>query len=61
MPIVKISRAMKGLAVGQCLEVLAADEAFSADLEAWVSTRTDRLVSFEDAGGEQRAVIERGA
>jgi tRNA 2-thiouridine synthesizing protein A len=59
VPIVRISRAMKAMAVGQRLRIAASDEAFPADLEAWLQGRADRLISLETANGNYMAVIEK--
>jgi len=59
MPIVKISRAMKELQPGSTLTVTASDPSFKADIEAWVSKRNQRLMSFSDIDGIQTVVIER--
>jgi tRNA 2-thiouridine synthesizing protein A len=58
MPIVKISLAMKSMAVGQRLRVQANDPAFKADLEAWVRRLGHNLVDYQD-GHVQVAVIEK--
>lgn len=58
MPIVKISKAFKTLAVGDSLEVTATDPAFRADVEAWVRKTGQRLESFND-GKEKTALITR--
>ncbi len=58
MPIVRVSRAIKGLAKDQVLSVKASDPAFRADLEAWVKKLGHEIVSFVD-GPEQHAVIRK--
>jgi len=58
MPIVRISLAMKGLAVGQRLRVQATDPAFRADLEAWVRRLGHRLLEYRE-GTPQQALIEK--
>jgi TusA-related sulfurtransferase len=57
MPIVKISRAVKELGVGDELRVQASDPSFRADLEAWVTKMGHALKSFESAAGVQTAII----
>lgn len=59
VPIVRISRAIKTMAPGQTLKVHARDAAFPADLDAWLSTRSDKLISLDVEGGEQCAVIQK--
>lgn len=58
MPIVTISKAIKGLASGDELVIEANDPAFRADLEAWVNKLGHTLVTFED-GDQQRAVVRK--
>ena len=58
MPIVRLSRAVKGLAPGDTLTVAASDPSFRADLEAWLAKLGHELVSFED-GPEQVAVVRK--
>lgn len=60
LPIVRISRAMKAMSPGMLLRIDASDAAFPADLEAWISGRTDTLVSLEIRGERQSAVIQKG-
>lgn len=59
VPIVRVSRAMKALTPGQTLRVEASDDAFSADLEAWLTRRPDKLLSLEHKDGLQCAVIQK--
>ena len=57
MPIVKISRAIKTLAVNDTLTVLASDPSFAPDIEAWVRRTGQRLQSLESKDATQTAVI----
>ena len=57
LPIVRISQAVRDLDVGDCLQVLATDPAFRADLSAWAEMTGNELVSFEKDASEQRAVV----
>jgi tRNA 2-thiouridine synthesizing protein A len=59
MPIVKISRAMKAMAVGEQLRVEATDPAFKADVEAWVRKLGHAIVDFKEEGGVQQALLEK--
>jgi TusA-related sulfurtransferase len=59
MPIVHVSRAMKELAQGNTLTVIASDPSFKADIEAWVSKMNQTLISFLDNDGIQTVVIEK--
>lgn len=60
IPIVRISRFLKGMQPGQRLRVVVTDEAFPADLEAWLIGRAEKLISLEVHAGEQLALIEKG-
>jgi len=59
IPIVRISRAMKELKVGEQLYVEASDISFQADVEAWVRSMGHHLVSFSEEAGIQTAVLEK--
>ena len=61
MPIVRISKALKGKPPGTRLIVVASDPAFRADLDAWAEARGEKVVAFEDTGLQQRAVIEKAS
>jgi len=61
MPIVKISRAMKDLAVGDVLTVHASDPSFESDIEAWVKKMDQTLQSFQEQGDIQTAVLVKKA
>lgn len=57
MPIVKISRAIKTMAVNDTLTVLASDPSFGPDIEAWVRRTGQRLQSLVSQDTVQTAVI----
>ena len=59
VPIVRISRAMKEMQVGDQLTVQASDLSFQADVEAWVRSMGHRLISFSEELGVQTAVLEK--
>ncbi|MFN5533405.1 MAG: sulfurtransferase TusA family protein [Planctomycetaceae bacterium] len=59
MPIVKLSRAMKGLELGDELTIVASDPSFQPDLEAWVRKMGHQLKSFVVAGDVQTAVVAK--
>lgn len=61
MPIVRISRAMKELQVGDHLRVEASDPSFQSDIEAWVRKMGHDLKSFEESQGVQKVVLEKRA
>ena len=59
MPIVRISRAMKDITVGDTLTVHADDPAFRADVESFVRMTGNSLQSFAESAGHRTAVIVR--
>jgi tRNA 2-thiouridine synthesizing protein A len=59
MPIVRTAQAIKGLASGQLLEVVATDPGSVADFAAWSRTTGHELVSSSADGGEYRFVLRR--
>lgn len=61
MPIVRISRTMKELQVGDQLKVEASDPSFQSDIEAWVRKMGHDLKSFEESQGVQKVVLEKRA
>jgi tRNA 2-thiouridine synthesizing protein A len=59
MPIVKISKAMKGLSSGETLEVVADDPGFDPDVNAWCNKTGNELVSLKSEGDLITAVIKK--
>ncbi len=59
MPIVKTAQAMKTLASGQLLEVLATDPGSTKDLEAWSKTTGNPLVESGIDGTVYRFVLRK--
>jgi TusA-related sulfurtransferase len=57
MPIVRVSRAMKELAPGDRLSVMASDPSFRADIEAWSRKMGQPIESFGVTDGVQTAVL----
>jgi tRNA 2-thiouridine synthesizing protein A len=58
MPIVKISKAAKGLSPGETLAAESDDPAFQADLEAWIRKTGNKLVEFTE-GDVCHAIIKK--
>ena len=56
LPIVEISRTVRGMESGTSLEVTAKDRAFRSDVEAWARRTGHSIESFSD-GEVQTAVI----
>ena len=50
-PVIETSKAIKQVAVGQVLEVLATDPASKPDLEAWSKMTGHKLLSFAEQTG----------
>ncbi len=59
MPIVKTAQAMKGLASGQLLELLATDPGSTKDLEAWSKSTGNPLVESSVDGAVFRFVLRK--
>ena len=59
MPIVQISKAIKGLSPGQTLSVEATDLAFKADLKAWTQKMGHEIIEFADDEPTQQAIIRK--
>ena len=59
MPIVKTALAVKTLASGQVLEVLATDPGSVKDIAAWSRTTGNELVEQSADGGVYRFVVRR--
>ena len=59
MPIVKTAQAIKGLASGQILEVLATDPGSTKDFEAWSKTTGNVLVEKTADGGVFRFILRK--
>lgn len=59
MPIVKTAQAIKGLASGQLLEVLATDPGSVKDFTAWAKSTGNPLVEQAEEGGVFRFVLRK--
>ena len=59
MPIVKTAQAVKGLASGQVLEVLATDAGSVKDFAAWSKATGHEIVEQSVDGGVYRFVLRR--
>jgi tRNA 2-thiouridine synthesizing protein A len=59
MPIVKTAQAIRDLASGQTLEVLATDPGSVKDFEAWAKTTGNALVEQDVDGGVFRFVLRK--
>ena len=59
MPIIKTAKAMKELAAGELLEVLATDPGSVPDFKAWARTTGNPLVETSEEGGVFRFVLRK--
>ena len=59
MPIVKTAQAVKALASGQTVEVLATDPGSVKDFAAWAKATGNPLVEQADEGGVYRFVLRK--
>ncbi len=60
LPVIKTAQAVKKLAPGQILELLATDPGVEPDMKAWASRTGNELVSIEQSGGAYRVLLRRG-
>jgi tRNA 2-thiouridine synthesizing protein A len=58
MPVVKLSIAVKKLAVGAVVEGIATDPGVMADIPAWARSTGNELVSIEQQGKEYHFVVK---
>ncbi|MBI3318604.1 MAG: sulfurtransferase TusA family protein [Candidatus Omnitrophica bacterium] len=59
VPVKKTARALDGLQAGQILQVIATDEWFGPDLEAWLRFQPHQLLSLESVGQEIHATLKK--
>ena len=59
MPIVKTAQKIKGLKVGQVLEILADDKGIKQDMPAWCQTTGNECLGIEEDGGEIRVYVKK--
>lgn len=60
MPILKAKRALKGLAPGETLSIVATDPGSVKDFKAFCDATGDGLIESSAAGDEFRFIIRRG-
>jgi TusA-related sulfurtransferase len=61
MPIIKVAKAVKNIALGETMEITATDPVFIPDLEAWCRKTKQTLISHSNTGEIFVAVIEKSA
>jgi len=59
MPIIEISKAIKGIEVGQILEMLATDLGSKPDMEAWARQTGHELLDVQEEGGLFKFYVRR--
>lgn len=59
LPVIKLSKAIKGLTVGAVLEMLATDPGSVPDLEAFEKQTGHRVVERSEADGVFRFLVQR--
>jgi tRNA 2-thiouridine synthesizing protein A len=59
MPIVKMSRAIKDIQVGQTIEAFATDPGVMADIPAWARSTGNELVTLEKLDKQFHFVVRR--
>lgn len=59
MPVVKVSKGIKDVAVGQVVEALTTDPGALADFPAWARTSGNEILKTEQDGGLIRIYIKR--
>jgi TusA-related sulfurtransferase len=60
MPIVKTAKAMRGLAAGEVLKVIATDRGAIADVPAWAGSTGNELLEWREEGGDLVFFLRRG-
>ena len=61
MPIVKISKDIKEIEVGQVLEALADDPGSKADMAAWANQTGHELLEMKEEGGVFKFYVRRAS
>lgn len=59
LPVIKTAQAMKSMAVGQVLELLATDPGVEPDMKAWAGRTGNELVSIEQRDGVFHVLLRR--
>lgn len=59
MPVVKISKGIKDVAVGEVVKAVTTDPGALTDFPAWAKTSGNAILETEEAGGEVNFYIKR--
>ena len=60
LPVLKTAQAVKGLAPGQVLELLATDSGVGLDMQAWTSRTGNELLGISKQAGVFHVLVRRG-
>ena len=60
MPIVKMKKALKGMAEGEAVKILATDPGSKRDFEAFCNKTGDKLLESSEEDGVFTYVVEKG-
>ena len=61
MPVVKVSKGIKEVEVGQVIEAISSDPGSLADFPAWAKTSGNEILETVQEGGLIKFYIKRGA
>jgi tRNA 2-thiouridine synthesizing protein A len=61
MPVVKVSKGIKEVAVGQVIEAISTDPGSLTDIPAWARTSGNEILKTDQDGKEIRFLIKRNA
>lgn len=59
MPVLKSKKAIKGIEIGQVLEILATDPGSMNDIAAWTRTTGQQLLESSEDNGIYRFLVRR--
>jgi tRNA 2-thiouridine synthesizing protein A len=59
LPVIKTAQAIKGLEIGQVIELLATDPGVEPDMHAWTSRTGNELLGIERQGDVFHVLIRR--
>ena len=59
MPIVKTSKTIKGLQIGEILQMTSTDAGSMPDIKAWARQTGHELLSAVDEGGKYQFVVKK--
>lgn len=61
LPILRLSKAVKGLAPGATVEMIATDPGAQKDVAAWATQTGNELVESREEGGRYRFLVRKAA